>query len=182
MSDSNLKRLKYPIGEFQTPKSINKEDVKNWIRIISEFPNEIRNLTQNLTIEELNFIYRPDGWSVKQVTHHCADSHMNALIRFKLCLTEEKPIIRPYQEALWANLSDSLEDDITNTLLLIQTLHHRWVLILNNLNEDDLSKEMVHPQYGVTYKLYEVIANYAWHCEHHLAHIKNALHFKGKYN
>ena len=106
-----MKDLRFPIGEFSKPENITEENINNWITEIENFPFSLIQLTENMTIEELNLIYRPDGWKIKQVIHHCSDSHMNAFIRFKLALTEENPTIKPYEEALWANLNFQFESD-----------------------------------------------------------------------
>jgi len=114
--------------------------------------------------------YRPDGWTVQQVVHHIADSHMNAYIRFKLALTENNPLIKPYDEKLWAELPDSNLTDINVSLDLIKALHKRWTNLLKQLDEKELNKEFLHPESGMK-KLKESISHYAWHGNHHLAHI-----------
>jgi DinB superfamily len=176
----NLETLKFPIGEFQKPISISENDLKTWISVIENFPNQIKLLTENLSIEELNLNYRPEGWSIKQVVHHCADSHMNALIRTKLALTEFLPVIKPYQEADWANLVDSKTDSISDSMMIINGVHAKWTLLLKKMDAADLEKEYYHTENNRNYKLNEVIGLYAWHCNHHLAHIKQALKFNGK--
>jgi len=176
-----MKNLKYPIGEFSKPERITEDDLKNWIAEIENFPKSIMQLTENLSVEELNLIYRPDGWKIKQVIHHCSDSHMNAFIRFKLALTEENPTIKPYEEALWANLIDGNDNDISNSLLLLKSLHHKWVLLLKSMTENQWEKTYFHPESKKTYILKVVVGLYAWHCNHHLAHIKQALHYQNKF-
>jgi DinB superfamily len=177
----NLETLKFPIGEFQKPISISENDLKTWISVIENFPNRIKSLTENLSIEQLNLIFRPEGWSIKQVVHHCADSHMNALIRTKLALTEVLPVIKPYQEAVWANLIDGKTDSIVDSLAIINGVHAKWSLLLKNLDVTDLENEYYHPENQRNYKLNEVIGLYAWHCDHHLAHIIQALRYNGKF-
>ena len=93
-----MENLKYPIGKFQKPILISEKDLKTWISVIENFPNRIKLLTEKLSIEQLNWVYRPNGWTIKQVVHHCADSHMNSLIRFKLALTEDLPVINPMKK------------------------------------------------------------------------------------
>jgi hypothetical protein len=176
-----MKNLKFPIGEFSKPENITQDDIKNWITEIKNFPISLIPLTEKLTIEELNFTYRPDGWKIKQVIHHCSDSHMNAFIRFKLALTEEYPTIKPYEEALWANLIDGNDDDISNSLHLLKSLHHKWVLLLNSMTESQWEKTYFHPESKKTYILKEVVGLYAWHCNHHFAHIKQALQYQNKF-
>ena len=107
---------------------------------------------------------------------------MNSLIRFKLTLTEETPLIRPYFEDRWANLNDSLSDEIAESIMLLKGLHKKWVRLLKSLTKEQLKMEYVHPEYGQQYNLAETIGQYAWHCNHHLAHIENGINSKGKYN
>lgn len=167
--------LKYPIGEFTTPSNYNHTLLREWISDIEKFPKQVDDLCSELDQKQLNLVYRPGGWTIKQVVHHCADSHMNAYVRFKLTLTEDTPSIRPYFEDRWANLIDSQEDDIHFSLMLLKGLHHRWVQILNNLSSEDYIKCYFHPEHQKEFELQEAIANYSWHCKHHLEHIKLAL-------
>jgi len=178
----DLKKLKFPIGEFTSPSSIETSTIEAWIGSVATFPNRVEALTQNLNTEQRNWKYRPEGWTIKQVVHHCADSHMNSLIRFKLALTEDSPIIRPYWENRWAELPDSLDDNLQASLLLLKGLHQKWVLLLNQLSSQDLEREFVHPEHGKRFSLKENIGVYAWHCEHHLAHIEQAIRAMGSYN
>jgi DinB superfamily len=178
----NLEKLKFPIGKFEKPISISESDLKNWIETIELFPSHLKNLTNTLSIEELNWKYRPDGWAIKQVIHHCADSHMNSFIRFKLALTENVPTIKPYEEGKWAELIDSLDGCISNSIAIIEGLHYRWVLLLKTFTSKELSRQFMHPESKVLYTLKEVIGLYAWHCNHHLAHIEQGLFYKGQFN
>jgi hypothetical protein len=177
----NLEKLKFPIGKFAKPDFISQNDLINWINAIEIFPDNLLKLTQNLSIEKLNWIYRPDGWTVKQVIHHCADSHMNSFIRFKLALTEDLPTIKPYEEAKWAELIDGKSDNIYSSLQIIQGVHTRWVLLLKSFKEEDFNRQLVHPANNKIYFLNEMIGLYAWHCNHHLAHIEQALLHKGQF-
>jgi hypothetical protein len=177
----NLEKLKFPIGQFQKPETISQNDLDNWINDIETFPSKVKNLTENLSIEELNWIYRPKGWNIKQVVHHCADSHMNSLIRFKLALTEEVPTIKPYEEQFWAELADGNSDDISPSLQLIEGLHKRWVLLLKSFGATELKRQFIHPANNKTSFLDETIGMYAWHGNHHLAHIEQALAHIGQF-
>jgi hypothetical protein len=118
----------------------------------------------------LNTPYREGGWTVRQVIHHVPDSHMNAYIRFKLALTEHEPTIKPYEEAAWAELSDTRDTPIEVSLALLENLHARWVILLRSMSEADFAKQFRHPALGVV-PLEKNVALYAWHCRHHLAHI-----------
>ena len=166
----NLEKLKYPIGRYQVEDNINKTSIDNWIKEIESLPQRLTDVLKGLKPDQLQTPYRPDGWTVLQVVHHIADSHMNSYIRFKLALTEDKPMIKPYDEKLWAELPDSKEEDIDVSLNLIKSLHKRWSTLLKQLNEEELNKEFLHPESGMK-KLNETICHYAWHGNHHLAHI-----------
>lgn len=175
MQSQNLEDLKYPIGKFSKPESISEEEIKSWITDIEQFPNRLNKLVPYLSASELNYRYRPDGWTIKQVVHHCADSHMNSFIRFKLCLTEELPTIKPFNDSKWAELPDATEADISTSLKLIEGLHARWTILLKSLDASELNKQYVHPDKQQPLSLLDSIALYAWHGNHHLAHIKQAL-------
>jgi DinB superfamily len=177
----NIETLKFPIGEFQKPITISEKDLKTWISVIENFPNKIKTSTEKLSAEQLNLIYRPEGWSIKQVVHHCADSHMNSFIRFKLAITENNPTIKPYEEALWANLPDGNTNDISTSILIIEGLHKRWTMMLKTFAITDFKKSFFHPESKTTNTLDTILAFYAWHCDHHLAHIEQALMFKNKF-
>lgn len=177
----DLEKLKYPIGKCPKIDDVSENDLKIWIAVIENFPTKIKALTSSLSIEELNWIYRPKGWSIKQVVHHCADSHINSFIRFKLALTEEVPTIKPYEEALWAELADGNSDDISPSLQIIEGLHARWVLLLKSLGNKELKRQFFHPENLKISSLEETIGVYAWHCNHHLAHIEQALLHKGQF-
>lgn len=181
MTESQLEKLKYPIGEFNKPKTIDAQLIEKWISDIEIFPSSIIELVSNLSPEELNYPYRPNGWNIKQVVHHCADSHMNSMIRFKLALTEDTPTIRPYFEDRWATLIDGNDDDLSNTLFLLKGLHAKLGKLLRNISKEDLSREFVHPEHGRRFRLDEAIGIYAWHSNHHLAHVGQALEFRGKF-
>lgn len=178
MEQTELYQLKFPIGEFTKLAIIDSPLVESWINDIATFPNRITTLTKHLSETELNLTYRSNGWSIKQVVHHCADSHMNSFIRFKLALTENSPTIKPYFEDRWAELTDSIDNNITDSLTLITALHSKWVVILKNLSSTDLKKEFIHPEHGKRISIEENIGIYAWHCNHHLAHIHLALKHK----
>lgn len=177
----NLEKLKFPIGKCPKIDDVSKNDVETWIATIEEFPSKIKNLTSSLSVEVLNFTYRPKGWSIKQVVHHCADSHMNSFIRFKLALTEDVPTIKPYEQALWAELSDGNSNDILPSLQIIEGVHARWVLLLKSLSSTELKRQLIHPVNIRISSLDETIGLYSWHCNHHLAHIEQALLHKGQF-
>lgn len=166
-----LDLLKYPIGVYEKPKVISKEILQLWINTIESFPEKLVSEVANLTNQQLDTPYRPDGWTIRQVVHHCADSHMNSLIRFKLALTEDKPSIKPYFEDRWAALPDSKIMPIEPALKMLSGIHERWCFLLKNLTEEQFARLFIHPEHSATFRIDENIGLYAWHCMHHLAHI-----------
>ena len=182
MESKKLSSLKYPIGQFNTPDNITSVQIKEWIISISAFPNTVKSLVDTIDTTQLNWRYRPNGWSIKQLVHHCTDSHLNSLCRFKLALTEDNPTIRPYYEDLWAELPDSLSDDISDALLILKGLHSKWTYLLKSLSEEELKRTFVHPESGDQVTLAENIGIYAWHCDHHIAHIRLAMESGGEYD
>ncbi len=182
MTTEAIEQLKYPVGKFTKPTPITSSHLQHWTDTIGAFPEAVATLTRSLSQQELNWTYRPGGWTIKQVVHHCADSHMNSMMRFKLALTEESPSIRPYHEDRWAELPDSLDDDISNALNLLKGLHGKWVKLISALSDADLQKTYVHPEHGKSFTLAETIGTYDWHCRHHLAHIQLALDHQGRFD
>jgi uncharacterized damage-inducible protein DinB len=168
---TDLDSLRYPIGKFVIPTQFSNEIIKDWIQQIASLPARLKEEVENLNDDQLDTPYRPDGWTVRQIVNHCADSHMNALLRFKLTLTEDKPIIKPYIEQLWAELQDSKNMPIAPALATVEGVHSRLVVLLKSMTEEDFDRSYIHPQYQREYKLKEVLALYAWHGNHHLAHI-----------
>jgi hypothetical protein len=171
MSATDLENLRYPIGKYVKPESFTKGVITDFIRIISNFPDKLKKEVAHLSDEQLNTQYRPDGWTILQVVHHCADSHLNSFIRFKLTLTEDKPTIKPYFEDRWAELADGKSIPIDSSLVLLDGLHRRWTVLLISLSDSELERKFIHPEYGKELQLNEFIGFYAWHCEHHLRHI-----------
>ncbi len=165
--------LRYPIGEFQWTSPANEEqsaqDRAGYVDVLAKLPALMRNTVHGLRPEQLDTPYRPEGWTVRQVVHHVPDSHMNAYIRFKLALTEEQPPIKPYDEAAWAKLPDS-SAPIEVSLQLLAALHSRWVDVLLAMRPSDFGRTLYHPEHGVV-TLDRMLALYAWHSSHHLAHI-----------
>jgi len=166
----DIEKLKYPIGRYQLEEIIDKDSINNWIKEIESLPEKLIAAVRGLNKEQLQTPYRPEGWTVQQVVHHIADSHLNSYIRFKLALTENKPIVKPYDQKLWAELADTKLVDVKVSLDLIKSLHIRWTTLLYQLTEEELEKEYLHPESGMK-NLKETICHYAWHGNHHLAHI-----------
>jgi hypothetical protein len=174
MVQEALEKLKYPIGDFAGIFTWTSLDIKNYIQTIETFPQLLKAEVGTLHQDTLKNRYRPEGWNIAQVVNHCADSHINAFMRFKLALTEDQPTVKPYNETAWAELVDGKNLDITLSLNLIEALHAKWTLLLKSLSDEDFHKMYVHPQYGKTFTLGNILATYDWHCRHHLAHIVNA--------
>jgi hypothetical protein len=166
-----IEKLKYPIGKFEKPEEITAEIISEWISDITSFPARLRSAVNHLTNDQLDTPYRPDGWTIRQVIHHCTDSHMNSLMRLKLALTEDQPTIKPYIQNRWAELSDSKNMPIEASLKMLEGIHERWTVLLNDLTEEQFKRTFVHPENGNIFRIDENTALYAWHCNHHLAHI-----------
>ena len=161
--------LQYPIGKFQRPQHVTASDRKQLIQQIEAAPAALRTAVAGLVDSQLDTPYRPGGWTVRQVVHHVPDSHMNSFIRFKLALTENDPVIKPYEEQLWAELADA-RMPIEVSLTLLDAVHHRWVYLLRSMSDDDFARTFVHPAIGQM-RLDQNLALYAWHGRHHTAHI-----------
>ncbi len=163
--------LRYPIGKFKAPEQVSAADRIALISMLRDLPSAMRMATDGLSESQLLTPYREGGWTVAQVVHHVADSHMNAYIRFKLALTEENPTIKPYEEALWADLPDGKSANIENSLRILDSLHTRFVAVLESMHDSDWKRTYFHPASARVMSLEIVLGLYAWHSEHHLAHI-----------
>lgn len=162
--------LRFPIGRFKLPKEVSFNEVLKAKEIITNFPKKLNDAFKALSENQLALPYRPDGWTARQVIHHCADSHMNALIRFKLALTEDKPFIKPYDQSKWAELSDNKLDPALS-IMILENIHKRWVALMDDMTDEDWKRSFVHPEYQQEQRLEQAAMLYAWHCEHHLAHV-----------
>ncbi|MBA3761453.1 MAG: bacillithiol transferase BstA [Gemmatimonadota bacterium] len=163
--------LRYPIGPFRYGGSTSPALRDQWLGEIAAAPGQLRAAVAGLSDPQLDTPYRPDGWTVRQVVHHLPDSHLNAYTRIKLALTEEEPTIKPYEEARWAELPDARSGPLEPSLALLDFLHQRWLLLLRNLRQADFARRYRHPEHGRMFELDEVLALYAWHGRHHVAHI-----------
>ena len=181
MTTEDLDKLKYPIGEFKKTENISEAQIVKWIEIIEDLPKSLTKLTEGLSVDQLNLPYRPEGWNIKQVVHHLADSHINSFIRFKWTLTEDLPTIKPYFEDRWAKLIDGNDNDLSSSLSLLTGLHIKWSMLLKSLSNEELKREFIHPEHGKRFSLEETIGLYAWHSKHHLKHIEQALKNQGKF-
>jgi uncharacterized damage-inducible protein DinB len=164
-----MKDIRYPIGTFTF--DLNQKEQKDvWIQQIEALPDKLSQSISELDHKMLERSYRPGGWTLRQVIHHIADSHLNGYTRFKLALTEEAPTIKPYHQDGWADLADSKENPAEVSLLVIQGLHARWAALAKSLSEEQLNRTYINPESG-EHTLYKSLALYAWHGNHHLAHI-----------
>jgi hypothetical protein len=179
MESTELTTLKFPIGKYERNNDPSKETLTEWINVIAELPEQIKELTLGLSSTQIKWVYRPDGWTIQQVVHHLADSHMNSFIRFKLALTEDTPTIKPYHEDRWAKLPDAIEVEIDASLDILKGVHQRWSVLLQSLKEEQLTRTLIHPEHVKKLTIKEMIGLYAWHSNHHRAHINQALKFKG---
>ena len=166
-----MEDVRYPIGKFDRSKGANTaEERRQLIEAIAEAPEHLKQALAGLNGKQLDTPYREGGWTVRQVTHHLADSHMNAYVRYKLALTENNPTIKPYNEAAWAELADSRVTPIDVSLALLENLHARWVVLLRTLKPADWERMLMHPEAGPM-SLDTMLSMYAWHGAHHVAHI-----------
>jgi hypothetical protein len=163
--------LRYPIGPFERRDLLNPAERRAMIDTIAAAPARMREAVSSLSDDQLDMPYRDGGWTVRQVVHHVPDSHLNAYTRLKLALTEEEPVIRPYDEALWAGLSDSRDTPIDVSLTLLESLHARWVTLLRSLNDSDFHRTLRHPDHSGILTVDWLVAMYEWHSRHHVAHI-----------
>ncbi|UPT68528.1 MAG: putative metal-dependent hydrolase [Sphingobacteriales bacterium JAD_PAG50586_3] len=170
----DIEKLRYPIGKYVAPEAFTAETITDWIKDIETLPQLIKTEVDGLDATALQQTYRPGGWTIQQLVHHCADSHMNAYIRFKLALTEDNPTIKPYMEGLWAELPDTLDMPISSSLHILEGVHARMAALLKTLTADQLQRTFIHPEHNRTQSIAFTIGSYAWHGKHHLAHVKIA--------
>lgn len=162
--------LSFPIGKYE-PKPYSEKQRDEWLNDIKFLPQALENAVHDLDEAQLQTPYRPEGWTVHQLIHHVADSHMNAYIRFKLGLTENSPTIKPYEEKLWAEMADTKNLPINVSLTILHALHARWYEVLKSISEKEYERTVVHPEHGRTMSLWFLLGLYAWHSKHHTAHI-----------
>jgi hypothetical protein len=162
--------LRYPIGKY-VPQEYSEKLKEQWLADIKFLPNAIENAVHNLDEQQLQTPYREGGWTVHQLVHHVADSHVNAYIRFKLGYTENNPTIKPYEEKDWAQLADVRNLPINFSITLLFALHQRWYEFLKSFTDKDWEKTLFHPEHQKQFTLWHFLGLYAWHSRHHVAHI-----------
>ncbi|TWR29712.1 putative metal-dependent hydrolase [Mucilaginibacter pallidiroseus] len=168
------KQMRFPIGKFKAPLTYIAEDKRRWISEIKLLPGQLRNVVMPLTERQLDTQYRTGGWTLRQVVHHLADSHMNSLTRFKLALTEDTPIIKPYEEGDWALLPD-YRLAVEPSLRMLEGIHQHMTTLFESFTDTEWNLSFIHPASGETVPLKKAVATYAWHGKHHLAHITETI-------
>jgi uncharacterized damage-inducible protein DinB len=168
--------LRYPIGRaemkpFRIDGEIDRQTLSERLLDIKMLPGLLENAVLNLDEAQLNTCYRDGGWTVKQVVHHVADSHMNAFTRFKLGLTEDHPTIKPYNEDAWVKLPDTTDVPINVSVTILHALHIRWLELLSNVSDEQWERTIFHPEMQQTLSLWDLLSIYSWHGKHHAAHI-----------
>lgn len=167
-----MEDIRYPIGKFSAPENYTEEEIKNYIQRIESLPSKLETAIQNLNDQQLDTPYREGGWTVRQVVHHLADSHSHAYIRTKWTLTEGEPVIKAYLEKLWAETAETKSAPIIS-ISLLKALHAKWVILLRSIAASDRERFFIHPDTKKQISINTIMGMYAWHGEHHLAHITN---------
>jgi SOS-response transcriptional repressor LexA len=172
--------LRFPVGKFEPKKNYTIEETRRHIETLEVLPKKLKKLLDKLNNYQINLAYRPGGWTVRQVVHHLADSHINAYLRIKLALSAlEVPTINPYPQEIWAEMEDGKKSPVKWSVKLLTSLHERWTMLLRSLDEKDLNKTYYHPGTKKIFTISEAIAMYDWHSRHHLGHIKIVAKGKG---
>ncbi|MEQ9301286.1 MAG: putative metal-dependent hydrolase [Cyclobacteriaceae bacterium] len=176
---TELEHLKYPIGKFKALSPVDQSTLNQAIEDISSLPEKFSAAVTFMTNDQLDTPYRPGGWTVRQLAHHVADSHMNAYVRMKIALTEKDPTIRPYEEGQWAELKDSANTRVQISLDMLKLLHQRWSVLIKSLDDLQLKRKYYHPGDQEWVNLRTMICMYAWHGNHHLAHVTRLIERQG---
>lgn len=170
--------LRYPIGQYE-PQPFSDKQKRMWLQDIQFLPGLMEQAIENLDEKQFDTPYRDGGWTIKQVVHHVPDSHMNAYVRFKLGLTENNPVIKPYDEALWADLRDVSVVPVNISITLLYALHTRWHAAIRDLTNEQWKRTIFHPEHKKEMTLWHLLGMYAWHGKHHVAHITSLRERKG---
>lgn len=173
--------LRFPIGPFTVTTDFSNELKERAIATIRKLPERLYEITAEIQGDQLEWCYRPGGWSIRELIHHLADSHMNAFLRLKWALFEENTSIKGYDEAAWSESADVTHTPTVASLQLLDGLHERWATLLSSLKQEDWSKGYFHPEQQRVVDLKEYVQSYAWHSRHHYRHILLALDHEGKY-
>lgn len=173
MANQKIDEIRFPIGEFHYSDPVSDAELYEYINDMEKFTAILSKEIAGLTKEQLNTPYRDGGWTIQQLVHHIADSHMNGYIRAKLVVTEDTPAIKPYDQDRWSELEEVKISNINESIKILDALHKRWVTFLRTLTPEDFEKEYFHPEHGISISLRSSTASYGWHCRHHVAHITN---------
>jgi hypothetical protein len=176
-----MDHLRFPVGKFLPPESYEKTTLEKYIKTIADLPDVIFSKISVLDEDEFYYTYRPEGWNIIEVINHLSDSHMQAFSRFKLALTEDNPTIKPYNEAKWVQLSDTSLDSLDDAMGILHHVHAKWIKLIKGMSKEDFHRTYFHPDQQRNLELYKVTALYAWHSNHHAAHIDLAIKHKGKF-
>lgn len=179
MENEQLEKLRYPIGKYQVPDTITEEHLQTWISVLEELPKRLEKAVAGFSEEQLETPYRQGGWTVRQLIHHISDSHHNSYVRFKWGLTEDNPMIKAYFEKEWSELFDSKTAPIQMSLDHLKAVHYKLVYLLKGLTREQLERSFRHPEGNVESTLAENIGRYAWHSNHHFAHLQNLIDREG---
>jgi uncharacterized damage-inducible protein DinB len=175
IKEERVEQHTYPIGRFKQPAEFNETVITKLIQDIRILPEHLKTICKKVNKKKkLQYTYREGGWNIEQIVHHIGDSHMNALVRFKLALTENNPTIKPYDHNLWTETAD-IQLPVKNSVRLVKAVHAKWVALLENMDKNDWKRTFYHPEYKRTSSLQETLALYAWHGKHHVAQIEIAL-------
>ncbi len=169
-----INQIRYPLGKMPVYENITPEMLNNWIETIGDFPDKLSNLIEDLNAVMENARYREGGWTIRQLVHHIADSHVNAYIRLKLTLTEETPTIKPYIEERWAELNDTFETPVLLSVKILEGIHGRMYSLLKSMTTEDFNKSYYHPEHKMHFTLAQFAGMYDWHSRHHLEHLRTA--------
>jgi len=175
MENRNVDPLKFPIGPYAKPAGYSPEAVAAAIDVLEALPGKVLEVVAKVSGADWQRTYRPGGWAVRQVLSHLVDANVNNYTRFKFALTEENPAIKPYLEEGWSSLPDAMDGDVGPTLDLLSAIHAKWAQCLRSMGEAEFRRTFFHPRMDRAVPLFEAVGMYAWHSEHHLAHIRLAL-------
>jgi hypothetical protein len=176
--NQRVDKIRFPIGQFEPILNPSFEERINFINQIPDITFTLRNILKDLKPNQLQTPYRPDGWTITQIFHHLADNDMNAYLRFKRALTEYEPLSDSYREDLWAELNDYKDVSIETSLLLLETLHSRFLILINGLKADDFNRRLRTQVLGII-TLDTALQRFIWHNRHHISQIKSLIDFKG---
>lgn len=173
MTDPQIDKLRFPVGEFHYNDPVSDIELKEHFNKLADLADILKKEVSHLSKEQLDTPVRENGWTIRQIVHHFADSHINGYIRAKLVVTEDIPTIKPYDQDKWSELKEVDDSDINDSITIIEGLHKRWVNFLKTLTPEDFEKEYFHPEHGISISLKSSTASYGWHCVHHVAQITN---------